>query len=109
MKEVKKTGKKEKEGREEVRRQQGPPSRRGASERPRPGREHTLGLSRDLQACHSRRALKVGRNQIVKTLKVEMGRPGVLGVGGQQKETALRSPPSQGSLGRTPGSSGHLP
>lgn len=37
----KKTGEEEKEGRKEVRRQQGPPSRRGASERPRPRRERT--------------------------------------------------------------------
>lgn len=98
MKEVKKTGKKEKEGREEVRRQQGPPSRRGASERPRPGRERTLGPSRDLQARHRRRALKVGHNQTMKTLKVEVGQPEVLRVGGQQKTTAWRSPPSRGSL-----------
>lgn len=109
MKEVKKTGKKEKEGREEVRRQQGPPSRRGARERPRPGQERTLGLRRDLQDRRRRRALKGGHNQTLRTSKVEEGRPGVLGAGGRQKVPALRSAPWRASLGRTPGSSGPLP
>ena len=43
--ERRKDGKKRQEGREEVRRQQGPPSRRGASERPRQGRERTWPIS----------------------------------------------------------------
>lgn len=72
--------KRQKEGRKEVRRQQGPPSRRGASERPRQGRERTwpisggadaLGRHGDLRAGHRKRALKVGHNWTVRTLNTE--------------------------------------
>ena len=72
--------KRQKEGREEVRRQQGPPSRRGASERPRQGRERTwpisggadaLGRSGDLRAGRRRRAFKVGHYRTVRTLNTE--------------------------------------
>lgn len=71
-----------KEGREEVSRQQGPPSRRGASERPRPGRERTWpilggadapGRSGDLRGGHRRRGLKVGYSWSARTLDAGMG------------------------------------
>lgn len=104
-------------------RQQGPPSRRGASERPRPGRERTWpilggadapGRSGDLRGGHRRRALKVGYSWSARTLDAGMGRPGgpwELGYS-RRRQIWARHPPGAvlagrlGPLGPSPSGAG---